>query len=114
MPGDQDSMSRKGNPLDNATMESFFHSMKAELIHQRTFENEIEAVVHLFADDDRSSKRERVHQRYSETDPDRFESPERKPSGVRSGLRPPDQTFADPGCPMPGAWHPESLQPPAA
>ena len=41
------SMSRKGNPLDNATMESFFHSMKAELIHQQVFENEIEAVAHI-------------------------------------------------------------------
>jgi transposase InsO family protein len=41
------SMSRKGNPLDNATMESYFHSMKAELIHQQTFDNEIEAVAHI-------------------------------------------------------------------
>lgn len=28
-------------------MESFFYSMKAELIHQRTYENEIEAVAHI-------------------------------------------------------------------
>ena len=41
------SMSRKGNPLDNATMESFFHTMKAELIHHRLFENEIDAVAHI-------------------------------------------------------------------
>lgn len=41
------SMSRKGNPLDNATMESFFHTMKAELIHHCLFENEIAAVAHI-------------------------------------------------------------------
>lgn len=41
------SMSRKGNPLDNATMESFFHTMKAELIHNKLFEDEIEAVAHI-------------------------------------------------------------------
>lgn len=41
------SMSRKGNPLDNATMESFFHSMKAELVHQQSFATDIEAVARL-------------------------------------------------------------------
>ncbi|WKD51665.1 IS3 family transposase [Microbulbifer spongiae] len=41
------SMNRKGNPLDNAIVESFFHSMKTELVHQRLFENEIDAVAHI-------------------------------------------------------------------
>lgn len=41
------SMSRKGNPLDNAMMESFFHSMKAELVHQQSFGTDIEAVARL-------------------------------------------------------------------
>ena len=41
------SMSRKGNPLDNACVESFFHSMKAELVHHRLFENSIDAVAHI-------------------------------------------------------------------
>lgn len=41
------SMSRKGNPLDNAFVESFFHTMKAELVHQRLFNNDIEAVAHI-------------------------------------------------------------------
>jgi len=41
------SMSRKGNPLDNAIVESFFHTMKAELIHRRLFDNTIEAVAKL-------------------------------------------------------------------
>lgn len=41
------SMSRKGNPLDNAIVESFFHSMKTELVHQRKFSNKIEAVAQI-------------------------------------------------------------------
>ncbi len=41
------SMSRKATPLDNAKVESFFHSMKSELVHHRTFEDEIDAVAHI-------------------------------------------------------------------
>lgn len=41
------SMSRKGNPLDNAVVESFFHTLKTELVHQRQFENDIEAVARI-------------------------------------------------------------------
>jgi transposase InsO family protein len=41
------SMSRKGTPLDNATVESFFHTLKAELVHQHNFENDIEAVARI-------------------------------------------------------------------
>jgi transposase InsO family protein len=41
------SMSRKGNPQDNAYAESYFHTMKAELLHQKQFKNETEAVAHI-------------------------------------------------------------------
>lgn len=41
------SMSRKGNPLDNAFVESFFHTTKAELVHQQLVINDIEAVAHI-------------------------------------------------------------------
>lgn len=41
------SMSRKGNPLDNAKVESFFHSMKSEMVHHRVFDNEIDAVASI-------------------------------------------------------------------
>lgn len=41
------SMSRKGNPLDNAKVESFFHSMKSEMVHHQVFENEIDAVANI-------------------------------------------------------------------
>lgn len=39
------SMSRKGTPLDNAMAESFFHTLKAELVHHRDFANEVEATA---------------------------------------------------------------------
>ncbi len=41
------SMSRKGNPLDNATVESFFHTLKSELVHQQRYKDEVEAVAHI-------------------------------------------------------------------
>jgi transposase InsO family protein len=41
------SMSRKGNPLDNAFAESFFNTMKAELVHHRIFDIVIDAAAHI-------------------------------------------------------------------
>lgn len=41
------SMSRKGNPLDNAVVESFFGTLKAELVHHQTFNNVIEVVAYI-------------------------------------------------------------------
>ena len=41
------SMSRKGTPQDNATVESFFHSMKSEVVTKRIYQNEIEAVAEI-------------------------------------------------------------------
>jgi putative transposase len=41
------SMSRAGNPYDNAHMESFFKSLKAEVIHGRRFGYKAEAVAYV-------------------------------------------------------------------
>ena len=41
------SISRKGNPLDNGTVESFFRTLKAELVQQRRSANEIETVARI-------------------------------------------------------------------
>ncbi len=41
------SMSRKGNPLDNAAVESFFHSLKTELVNRVRFETHAEAVAQI-------------------------------------------------------------------
>lgn len=42
------SMSRKGNCYDNAYVESFFHSLKVELVHRRKFKTRKEAVTAIF------------------------------------------------------------------
>lgn len=42
------SMSRKGNCWDNAPSESFFHTLKIELIHGRSLETRAEAKQQIF------------------------------------------------------------------
>jgi transposase InsO family protein len=42
------SMSRKGQCLDNAPMESFFASLKKEMVHQRRFRTHAEAKAAIF------------------------------------------------------------------
>lgn len=66
------SMSRKGNPLDNASVESFFHTMKAELIHHKLFENEIEAVAHIIEFTE-FYNRERLHSGIGYLSPENYE-----------------------------------------
>ena len=46
--GNKASMSRKGNCLDNAPMESFFGSLKTELVHRTRFSTRREAKAALF------------------------------------------------------------------
>jgi transposase InsO family protein len=41
-------MSRKGDCWDNAVAESFFHSLKTELVHHRTFPTKKEAKQCIF------------------------------------------------------------------
>jgi putative transposase len=47
--GFQASMSRKGNCYDNAPMESFFHTLKTELVHHRHYATRSEATRDVFA-----------------------------------------------------------------
>lgn len=70
--GMQRSMSRKGNPIDNAFAESFFHTMKAELIHGKQFENEIEAVAHI-VEFTEFYNRERLHSGIDYHSPENYE-----------------------------------------
>ncbi len=46
--GIQCSMSRKGNCWDNAVAESFFHTLKVELIHVRNYQTRQEARTEIF------------------------------------------------------------------
>ena len=55
------SMSRRANPLDNAPMESFFHTLKTELVHHRTYATRDEAKRDLFAYMEEFYNRRRVH-----------------------------------------------------
>lgn len=41
-------MSRKGNCYDNAHVESFFHSLKVELVYRKTFKTREEAKQAIF------------------------------------------------------------------
>jgi putative transposase len=41
-------MSRKGNPRDNAVVESFFSNLKNELTHHRSFINQNQARSEIF------------------------------------------------------------------
>jgi putative transposase len=43
------SMSRKGDCYDNAPMESFFHTLKTELVHHRKYATRAEATRDIFA-----------------------------------------------------------------
>jgi transposase InsO family protein len=55
------SMSRKGNCYDNALMESFFHTLKVELVHQRRWATRDEARRDLFAYVEGYYNRQRIH-----------------------------------------------------
>lgn len=43
--GLEQSMSRKATPVDNAAVESFFHSMKTEAVQRKVYGNELEAMA---------------------------------------------------------------------
>ena len=66
------SMSKKGNPLDNATVESFFHSLKAELIHHKTFTSAVEAAAHIIEYIE-FYNRERLHSALGYQSPEKYE-----------------------------------------
>ncbi len=45
----QVSMSRTGNVYDNSVMESFFATLKTELVHRRQYQTRVEARTDIFA-----------------------------------------------------------------
>ncbi len=66
------SMSRKGSPTDNARVESFFHTMKTELVQRRLFSNDIEAVAHIIEYIEFYNK-ERLHSSIGYQSPENYE-----------------------------------------
>lgn len=67
------SMSRKGNCWDNAPMESFFHSMKVEWLHEHRFQTRDEARQAIFIFIERWYNRQRLHSALGYLSPDMYE-----------------------------------------
>jgi transposase InsO family protein len=54
-------MSRKADCYDNAPMESFFHTLKTELVHHRNYQTRAEARRDIFAYIEAFYNRTRLH-----------------------------------------------------
>lgn len=67
------SMSGKGNCYDNAVTESFFHSLKVELIHEAKFKTREEAKTAIFEYIEIFYNRERIHSTLGYCTPEQFE-----------------------------------------
>lgn len=67
------SMSRKGNCYDNAPVESFFSSLKNELVHHRQFQHHAEARYAIAEYIEVFYNRQRLHQALGYRSPEEFE-----------------------------------------
>ena len=68
------SMSRKGNCYDNATMESFWSTLKLELIYRRNFQTRAEARRQIFDYIESFYNRQRAHSALNHLSPVDFET----------------------------------------
>ena len=71
--GYRQSMSRKGDPWDNAVAESFFHLLKSELVHQVFWDGYHDAHHDLFEYIEIYYNRERLHSALGYLSPAQFE-----------------------------------------
>ena len=67
------SMSRKGNCWDNAVSESFFHTLKTELVHHQRYQTRTEAKQDIFEYIEVFYNRERVHSAINYLSPVNYE-----------------------------------------
>jgi len=67
------SMSRKGNCWDNAVMESFYRTLKVELIYPKKYETRIEAQRDIFEYIEIFYNRERLHSSIGYHSPEEYE-----------------------------------------
>lgn len=67
------SMSRKGNCWDNAVAESFFHSLKTELVYHETFYTRAQANEKIFEYIEIFYNRQRIHSTNNYMSPSEFE-----------------------------------------
>lgn len=68
------SMSRRGNCYDNAVIESFWHSLKVELVYRRSFATRIEAEQAIFEYIEVFYNRARLHSSIGYVSPAAFEA----------------------------------------
>ena len=68
------SMSRKGNPYDNAVMESFYKTLKRELVHGANYENPEQAKREIFKYIETYYNTKRIHSSLGYKCPIDFES----------------------------------------
>jgi transposase InsO family protein len=67
------SMSRTGNCWDNAPMESFFHTLKVEALHDQTFRTRADARQAIFTYIEVWYNRQRLHSTLGYRSPEQFE-----------------------------------------
>jgi transposase InsO family protein len=67
------SMSRKGNCYDNAAMESFFATLKQELVYRQQYKNRVEAKQNIFEYIQVWYNRQRMHSSLGYESPEQFE-----------------------------------------
>ena len=67
-------MSRKGNCWDNAPMESWFHTLKTELVHHTTYATRETARRDLFAYIEGYYNRQRLHSALGDRTPEQMEA----------------------------------------
>jgi transposase InsO family protein len=68
------SMSRRGNCYDNAAMESFWSTLKLELVYRRNFENRAQARQEIFDYIEAFYNRQRIHSALAYLSPFDFET----------------------------------------
>ena len=73
------SMSRKGNCYDNAAVESFFSTLKNELVHDRRYGTRDEARTEIFEFIEVFYNRQRLHQSLAYVSPAEFEARQHVP-----------------------------------
>jgi len=71
--GIEQSMSRKGNCYDNAVSESFFHTLKTELIYFEKYDNREDAKLSIFEYIEIYYNRNRIHSSIGYMSPTQFE-----------------------------------------
>lgn len=71
------SMSRKGNCWDNAPSESFFHTLKTELVHHRRYQTRAEAKQEIFEYIEVFYNRQRLHSTIGYQTPSGYEEQNR-------------------------------------